>query len=66
MLNFGIQVCLSLSLVTLLNEIFCSISAGQEKFDNIHHSYFHQAHACIMVSMSLYPLSKKTVDYYFE
>ncbi|CAM4832266.1 unnamed protein product [Rotaria magnacalcarata] len=24
-------------------------TAGQEKFDNIHHSYFHQAHACIMV-----------------
>lgn len=27
--------------------------AGQEKFDNIHHSYFHQAHACIMVSISI-------------
>ncbi|CAF4601566.1 unnamed protein product, partial [Rotaria sp. Silwood2] len=23
-------------------------TAGQEKFDNIHQSYFHQAHACIM------------------
>ena len=29
------------------------ILAGQEKFDNIHHSYFHQAHACIMVCISI-------------
>lgn len=29
-------------------------SAGQEKFDNLHYSYFHQAHACIMVNKFIF------------
>jgi len=43
------------SFFDLKKKIFCFlILAGQEKFDNIHHSYFHQAHACIMVCNSIF------------
>jgi Rab-like protein 2 len=36
-------------IIILLEKMFSFIPAGQEKFDNLHQSYFHQAHACIMV-----------------
>jgi GTPase SAR1 family protein len=51
-LNFGIQVCVSI-IFFLETNLHIFILAGQEKFDNIHQSYFHQAHACIMVYNSL-------------
>jgi hypothetical protein len=47
-LNFGIQVCTYISSFNW-RTICYLILAGQEKFDNLHQSYFHQAHACIMV-----------------
>jgi len=25
-------------------------TAGQEQFNTMHHSYYHQAHACVLVS----------------
>ena len=29
-------------------------TAGQERFNSMHSSYYHQAHACILVSQQVY------------
>jgi len=33
-------------------------TAGQERFSSMHPSYYHQAHACLLVSHSLLPVYK--------
>ncbi|CAF2095215.1 unnamed protein product [Rotaria magnacalcarata] len=40
-------------------------TAGQEKFDNIHHSYFHQAHACIMIFDATRKVTYKNLDRWY-
>ncbi|CAF1091426.1 unnamed protein product [Rotaria magnacalcarata] len=41
-------------------------TAGQEKFDNIHHSYFHQAHACIMIFDATRKITYKNLDRWYN
>ncbi|CAF2822096.1 unnamed protein product [Rotaria sp. Silwood2] len=41
-------------------------TAGQEKFDNIHHSYFHQAHACIMIFDATQKVTYKNLDRWYN
>ncbi|CAF1299544.1 unnamed protein product [Adineta ricciae] len=40
-------------------------TAGQEKFDNLHHSYFHQAHACIMIFDATRKITYKNLDRWY-
>ncbi|CAF0815627.1 unnamed protein product [Rotaria sp. Silwood1] len=40
-------------------------TAGQEKFDNIHQSYFHQAHACIMIFDATRKITYKNLDRWY-
>jgi len=41
-------------------------TAGQEKFDSIHHSYFHQAHACIMIFDATRKITYKNLDRWYS
>ena len=49
--------------LTRRNLVLLSILAGQEKFNNIHHSYFHQAHACIMVCQAGHHLPNRSLSF---
>ncbi|CAF0742495.1 unnamed protein product [Adineta steineri] len=40
-------------------------TAGQEKFDNLHHSYFHQAHACIMIFDATRKVTYKNLERWY-
>ncbi|UJR28352.1 hypothetical protein I4U23_009594 [Adineta vaga] len=40
-------------------------TAGQEKFDNLHYSYFHQAHACIMIFDATRKITYKNLDRWY-
>ncbi|CAF1045544.1 unnamed protein product [Didymodactylos carnosus] len=41
-------------------------TAGQERFNNIHPSYFHQAHACIMVFDATRKITYKNLDRWYQ
>ncbi|CAF3570322.1 unnamed protein product [Rotaria socialis] len=41
-------------------------TAGQEKFNNIHHSYFHQADACIMIFDATRKITYKNLDRWYN